>query len=742
MTSEKRMFRLACSACVIGALASVLARQAPVITHGVASGDVTAGSAVIWSRADRDATLQVRVTPVAGGATVRGGSAQATAASNFAAQVLVTDLLPATAYRYEAWFEADGTRSASDAGTFRTAPNIGSRTPVSFIWGGDLGGQTYCRQAEGGYGIFRPMLAFQPDFFVANGDMIYGDNDCPETGPVPGWVNVPGDFPPVSDASVDWQDRARVEEVYAAHWRYNRADPSFQAFLRAVPMYAQWDDHEVINDFGAPWSTYPATPERPGYPNIVAAGRKTFFDFHPLTRDPDEPDRIYRSYQWGRDVELFVIDARSYRSDNREADTPENAKTMLGREQLEWLRAGLIGSTATWKIVSSDVPLSAPTGSEEIGRDAFANQSASAEAARTGFESELLDLLRSLDEANVRNVVFVATDVHFAAQLRYEPDLDGDGDRLLFHELISGPLNAGRTASPSSMDPTLGPVVLYGEGNIFNYGTVRIGDGTSAEPHLWTDIRDETGRTRPGSALEIVPEPPEPAIGGNPRDPAATEVWEPEPEVVSPGFGAGPPSDAIVLFDGVSLDAWQHADGTPASWRVEGSAFTVVAGAGDIETTQAFGDIQLHIEWRTPAVVEGEGQGRGNSGVFLQGRYEVQVLDSFRNRTYSNGQAASIYKQAIPLVNASRGPGEWQAYDIVFRAPRFAPDGALLEPAYVTLLHNGVLVQDHVALAGSTVYIGQPSYEPHAAKEPIRLQDHGNPVSFRNVWVRELNDRR
>lgn len=221
-------------------------------------------------------------------------------------------------------------------------------------------------------------------------------------------------------------------------------------------------------------------------------------------------------------------------------------------------------------------------------------------------------------------------------------------------------------------------------------------------------------------------------------DPALTEVWEPEPAVVVPGDGTAPPSDAIVLFDGSNMDLWQHADGSDASWVVEDGAVTVASGSGNIETRDGFGDVQLHIEWRTPEVVAGEGQGRGNSGVFLQNRYEVQVLDSHENRTYSNGQAASIYKQYMPLVNASRGPGEWQTYDIVFLAPRFSNDGALQSPAYVTVFHNGVLVQNHVELSGPTEYIGAPVYQAHPLKLPLELQDHGNPVSFRNIWIREL----
>jgi len=221
-------------------------------------------------------------------------------------------------------------------------------------------------------------------------------------------------------------------------------------------------------------------------------------------------------------------------------------------------------------------------------------------------------------------------------------------------------------------------------------------------------------------------------------DPALTEVWEPEPAVVVPGEGAAPPSDAIVLFDGSDLSHWRQVDGEEAQWLVEDGAVTVMPGSGNIETRDGFGDVQLHIEWRTPAVVEGEGQGRGNSGIFLQKRYEVQVLDSHDNRTYSNGQAASIYKQYIPLANASRGPGEWQVYDIVFEAPRFADDGALVSPAYVTVFHNGVLVQNHVELSGPTEYIGAPVYQAHPLRQPLELQDHGNPVSFRNIWIREL----
>lgn len=221
-------------------------------------------------------------------------------------------------------------------------------------------------------------------------------------------------------------------------------------------------------------------------------------------------------------------------------------------------------------------------------------------------------------------------------------------------------------------------------------------------------------------------------------DHEVTDVWEPVPPVVTPGVGTAPPSDAIILFDGTSLDNWVDRNGNPAAWTVADGAMTVVPGTGDIWTKQGFGDVQLHLEWRTPDVIKGEGQGRGNSGVYLMGRYEVQVLDSYDNPTYPNGQAASVYKQHIPLVNACRAPGEWQTYDIIFLAPRFSEDGRIAIPARITVIHNGVLVQNNVELWGSTRFIGLPQYEEHSMQEPLRLQDHGDLVSFRNIWVREL----
>lgn len=233
---------------------------------------------------------------------------------------------------------------------------------------------------------------------------------------------------------------------------------------------------------------------------------------------------------------------------------------------------------------------------------------------------------------------------------------------------------------------------------------------------------------------------------GKPED---TEVWEPVPAIVTSGATCGaPPSDAIILFDGKNLDEWvTNRDKSPATWTVADGVLTVNKTGGNIETKRSFKNYQLHLEWKVPANITGTGQARGNSGVFLASTgpgdagYELQVLDSYNNKTYVNGQAASIYKQGIPLANPARKPGEWQTYDVVWTAPTFNADGSVKTPAYVTAFFNGVLVQNHFELKGETLYIGKPFYKAYSSA-PIKLQAHGDksePLSFRNIWVRELN---
>ena len=199
------------------------------------------------------------------------------------------------------------------------------------------------------------------------------------------------------------------------------------------------------------------------------------------------------------------------------------------------------------------------------------------------------------------------------------------------------------------------------------------------------------------------------------------------------------PSDAVILFGGKDLSHWRGRRGRPADWNVESGAMVIKPGAGEIISSDEFGDCQLHLEFASPEPARGRDQGRGNSGVMFFGRYEIQVLDSFENVTYADGQAAAVYGQFPPLVNASRPPGQWQTYDIIFNPPRFKPDGSLETPAFVTMLHNGVLVHNHTALIGAMAYRAVGKYTAHGPKGPISLQDHGNPVRFRNIWVRDLD---
>jgi hypothetical protein len=206
----------------------------------------------------------------------------------------------------------------------------------------------------------------------------------------------------------------------------------------------------------------------------------------------------------------------------------------------------------------------------------------------------------------------------------------------------------------------------------------------------------------------------------------------PEPRVIDPGSATAPPSDAVVLFDGTSMSKWVGGD----AWEVKDGY--AISRKTSIKTKEPFGDCQIHVEFATPAEVKGKGQGRGNSGVYIMDRYEIQILDSYDNKTYFDGQCASVYKQTPPMVNASRKPGEWQTYDILWEAPRFLGEGTVQRPAFVTVLHNGVVVQNHTEVLGTTSYFTPPKYEKHPERAPIQLQFHGNPVRFRNIWVREM----
>ena len=384
--------------------ASVQPPHTPPVTHGISAGDVTSTSAVIWARTDRNANMHVFLhgdTPPALHTTpVR-------AAHDYAGKILLTHLRPNTAYRYTVWFtdtpHPHTERPPGVHGTFRTAPLPSSPQAVTFAWSGDLAGQNVCRDATEGFATLRAVNALALDFFIGLGDIIYADNTCTATG-LYGNAQVPGDFGP-----------AVTLEDFWAHWKYTRADAGFQRLTARTAYYAVWDDHEVINDFG-PLTDHSQTSPYTGEP-LLPNGLAAFLDYNPIPQPALTPKRLYRNIPWGRHLELFLLDTRQYRDANVLADDATFPKTMLGREQLVWLKTRLKASTATWKLIVTSVPMSIPTGfPPENGRDGWANADQD-----TGFEHELLDILHFLNDEHIANTVWITTDVHFATGFRYHP---------------------------------------------------------------------------------------------------------------------------------------------------------------------------------------------------------------------------------------------------------------------------------------------------------------------------------
>lgn len=462
------------------------ASEAAVATHGISAGDVTADSAVIWSRTDRAAFMHVQLL----GGGHEGNAYRRVpvgAADDFTGKVQIDGLKPATEYRYRVWFSDDArgrdVRGRAAEGRFRTAPDAQTAAPVRFAWGGDLAGQNTCRDAVEGFPIFAAINAERPDFFIGLGDMIYADGTCEAVGRY-GNEQVPGNFPLAYDMASYW-----------AHWKYNREDSGYQALLAGTPYYAIWDDHEVVNDFGPLHDTRSTAPYTPGV-HLLPMGLDAFLDYNPIAEDAATPQRLYRSIRWGKQMEMFILDTRQYRDGNFVADSAEQPKTLLGREQLAWLKDRLQKSDATWKIIVSSVPMAIPTGSAgAAGRDGWANYQQSG-----GFEQELLDVLRFMQQNGMYNVAFVTTDVHFAEVFRFTPFTDDP--KFQVHEIVAGPINAGVFPNPA-FDTTLNAESLFffgaASGNDvttweqakswFNYGSLEI----DANGRLTASIKDVNG---------------------------------------------------------------------------------------------------------------------------------------------------------------------------------------------------------------------------------------------------------
>jgi len=428
---------------------------------GVATGDVTSNSALVWFRTAGPARARVEWAPGGSGnsrevAFARSAVITTTTEQDFTATLRLDGLAPATSYQYRVVpadrEEQDPVRE-TDRGQFTTSASSDVPETVTFLWGGDLGGQQRCRLEGSGYAIFDRMLGTRPAFALLLGDLIYGDDRCPSPPNVPG-----GDFV------------ASTLEDFRAKHRYQRGDQALQRFLSAVPVYATWDDHEVRNNFSGP------------HEPLMPAGRQALLEYWPIGAPPEDPHRLYRTFRRGADLELFVLDTRQYRSRNGEPDGER--KTMLGATQREWLLDGLIHSTATWKVIATSVSLSnRKAGTVQIpGNDSWARGTDG-----TGFQTELRTIVSTIRDRHIRNVVWLAADVHYAQVNAYDPDGDGAVD---FHEFICGPLSAA-SIQPVSPDPALRPTTLYSEGGFTNFGLVTV-SGTS----LRVEIIDETGLSR------------------------------------------------------------------------------------------------------------------------------------------------------------------------------------------------------------------------------------------------------
>jgi alkaline phosphatase D len=460
----------------------------PSLTHGVVVGDVTARSAVLWARADRGAVLNVRL---AGGRHGRIEPVRVRAADDFTGRVRLRGLRPATRYDYRAWFTAGNARGRAVGGSFRTAPGAGVEAGVRIAFGGDVAGQNVCRDAREGFPIMGAVLRRQPDVFVGLGDMVYADNACDATGRY-------------GNAQVGGLAIATDLAGFRSHWRYSRADRASQELLRRTGYVGVWDDHEVVNDFG-PLTDAPTAPPYSGA-HLLPIGLEAFLEYTPIAVASNTPGRLYRSLRWGPHVELFVLDTRQYRDANSALDTPERPKTMLGREQVTWLRERLGASNATWKVIVSSVPMSIPTGFPVAnGRDGWANFD-----QQTGFEQELVGLLRFMAERGIDDTVWITTDVHFAEVFRYRPFPERPS--FVVHELATGPLNAGIFPN-RDFDPTLGPERLFFHGPTtpeavtsweeakrwFNFGELEV----RADGRLTARIVDTAGSTV--FSLELAP---------------------------------------------------------------------------------------------------------------------------------------------------------------------------------------------------------------------------------------------
>ncbi|GHI00126.1 glycerophosphodiester phosphodiesterase family protein [Neobacillus kokaensis] len=425
----------------------------PFISHGVASGDVTSSSAILWTRTNKQATVQFEIST---DSTFKHNKIVKTSpsdqANDFTVKVNVNGLKPDTTYYYRAHAVSS---NYTVNGTFKTAPEENSLKPLTMVWGGDTGGQGEIPPFKS----FETMAALNPDFFLFSGDTIYADNATPA---------VPN--PPSQ----------KVEDFWAKY-KENRTDKGLRSLLQKTGTFAIWDDHEVINDFSGP--SQPLTP----------TGLSAFKNYWPISSERSDADKLYQKYSWGNTMDMIILNNRGYRSPNTQADGPD--KTMLGDEQLNWLKQQLLESDAKVKLIATSVPISIPTG-KAMARDGWANADNINPKDPTGYENEFKKISDFIIEKEIKNVFFVTTDVHFAEVIKYDANQDGKTD---YNELISGPIGAVNI-NPGTLDPTFGPEKLYAEGKFFNFGVFRV---DPAKQQATVEIQDENGKVHFSHSFEL-----------------------------------------------------------------------------------------------------------------------------------------------------------------------------------------------------------------------------------------------
>ncbi|MGG3562701.1 glycerophosphodiester phosphodiesterase family protein [Neobacillus rhizosphaerae] len=425
----------------------------PFISHGVASGDITDSSAILWARTNEKARVQFEISTDSSfkhDTIVK--TSRADVEHDFTVNVNATGLKPDTTYFYRA--HAISSKYTVN-GSFKTAPEENSLKPLTMVWGGDTGGQGEIPP----FNSFKAMSALNPDFFLFSGDTIYADNKTPA---------VPN--PP-----------SETVEDFWAKYKENRTDAGLRSLLQKTGTFAIWDDHEVTNDFSGP--TQPLTP----------TGLRAFKDYWPMSSERSTEDKLYQKYSWGNTMDMIILNNRGYRSPNTQADGAD--KTMLGKEQLEWLKQQLLASDAKVKLVATSVPISIPTG-KAMARDGWANGNQVNPNDPTGYENEFKQISDFIIEKEIKNVFFVTTDVHFAEVIKYDANQDGKTD---YNELISGPIGAVKI-NPGTLDPTFGPERLYAEGNFFNFGVFQI---NPSKQEAKVEIRDENGKVHFSHSFQL-----------------------------------------------------------------------------------------------------------------------------------------------------------------------------------------------------------------------------------------------